>query len=135
MSRLQRVFAFVLSFSLFHATMIQTAQAAMISTEEVARSVAAEAATTGQASGHERLAAALARADVQAAMQRQGVDPTQAAERIAALTDDEAARLADQIDSAPAGGIIGAILLVFFVLLLTDILGMTKVFPFTRSVR
>ena len=44
-------------------------------------------------------------------------------------------RLADQIDSAPAGGIIGAILLVFFVLLVTDILGLTKVFPFTRSVR
>jgi len=31
--------------------------------------------------------------------------------------------------------IIGAILLVFFVLLVTDILGLTKVFPFTRSIR
>jgi len=27
------------------------------------------------------------------------------------------------------------LLLVFFVLLVTDILGLTKVFPFTRSVR
>jgi hypothetical protein len=40
------------------------------------------------------------------------------------------------MDKAPAGGgIIGAIVLVFLVLLLTDILGFTKVFPFTRSVR
>ena len=46
-----------------------------------------------------------------------------------------AARLAGQIDQAPAGGIIGVILFVFFVLLVTDILGFTKVFPFTRSIR
>ena len=97
---------------------------------------AARLATVSQTeSGHARLTAALARDDVRAEMLRQGVDPTLAQERIAALTDDEATRLADQIDSAPAGGIIGAILLVFFVLLVTDILGLTKVFPFTRSVR
>ena len=44
--------------------------------------------------------------------------------------------MADQIENAPAGsGIIGAIVLIFLVLLVTDILGFTKVFPFTRSVR
>ena len=31
--------------------------------------------------------------------------------------------------------VIGVILFVFFVLLVTDILGFTKVFPFTRSIR
>jgi hypothetical protein len=77
----------------------------------------------------------LARADVQAEMERQGLDAALAAERIAALTDEEATMLADEVDRAPAGGIIGAILLVFFVLLVTDSLGLTKVFPFTRSVR
>ena len=44
-------------------------------------------------------------------------------------------RLAGEIDKAPAGGIIEVILFVFFVLLVTDILGFTKVFPFTRSIR
>lgn len=130
MKKFKRLLAVVLSLSFFNATLIQTTQAALIPTEEIAR---AEAATSE--SGHARLAAAFARADVRAEMERQGLDPSVAAERIAALTDEEAARLADQIDSAPAGGIIGAILLVFFVLLLTDILGLTKVFPFTRSVR
>lgn len=131
MKRLQRLIAIALTVCFANATMIHSAHAGLISTEQVARSVATEQA----GAGHARLSAALARADVQAELQRQGVDAALAQERIAALTDDEAARLADQIDSAPAGGIIGAILLVFFVLLLTDILGLTKVFPFTRSIR
>lgn len=127
----QRILAVVLSVSLLHAGMIQTANAGMVSTEEVAR-----LSDEGQAgSGHARLAAALARADVRAAMESQGVDPASATERVAALTDDEAGRLAEQINNAPAGGLIGALLLVFFVLLVTDLLGLTKVFPFTRSAR
>jgi hypothetical protein len=37
----------------------------------------------------------------------------------------------------PAGGVdlLGAVLIVFLVLLLTDILGYTKVFPFTRPAK
>ena len=131
MKRIQRLLAVVLSASILNVSAIHSAQAALVPTEEAAR-----LATVSQAeSGHARLTAALARDDVRAEMLRQGVDPTLAQEWIAALTDDEATRLADQIDSAPAGGIIGAILLVFFVLLITDILGLTKVVPFTRSIR
>jgi hypothetical protein len=56
---------------------------------------------------------------------------------VAALTDAEAAQLADQIDQAPAGAsdILGVLVFIFVLLLVTDILGLTKVFPFTRSVR
>jgi hypothetical protein len=135
MKRLQRLLAFVLSFALLHATMIQTAQAGMISTEEVARSTAVDLA----GSGHARLAAGLARADVQSELERQGIDPALVVQRVAALTDDEASRLADQIDSAPAGSgigaLVGAAVFVFLVLVFTDIMGWTKVFPFTRSMR
>lgn len=53
----------------------------------------------------------------------------------ALIPTEEAGRLAEQIDSAPAEGIIGAILLVSFVLQVTDILGLTKAFPFSRSIR
>ena len=77
----------------------------------------------------------LSRDEVQTELVARGIDPTEAKSRVAALTDDEASSLASQLDKAPAGGIIGAILLVFFVLLITDILGFTKVYPFTRSVR
>ena len=45
-------------------------------------------------------------------------------------------QVAGRIDQAPAGGdILGVLFTVFIVLLVTDILGLTKVFPFTRSVR
>ncbi len=131
MKRLQRLLAIVLSVSVLNVSAMQTAHAALVSTEEAARLASASQTE----SGHARLAAALARDEVRAELLRQGVDPALAQERIAALTDAEATRLANQIDSAPAGGIIGAILLVFFVLLFTDILGLTKVFPFTRSIR
>ena len=131
MKRIQRLLAIVLSVSVLNVSAMQTAHAALVSTEEAAR--LADASQTE--SGHARLAAALARDDVRAELLRQGVDPALAQERIAALTDAEATRLANQIDSAPAGGIIGAIRLVFFGLLFTDSLGLTKVFPFTRSIR
>lgn len=115
------------------STMIHSAQAALVTTEQA---VAAQAAALAPGNGHARLAEALGRADVQAQLERLGVSADEAQARVAALSDEEAARLAVQIDSAPVGsGIVGALLLVFFVLLATDILGLTKVFPFTRSVR
>ena len=39
------------------------------------------------------------------------------------------------VREAGGDGIVGAIVLVFIVLLVTDILGYTKVFPFTRQAR
>jgi hypothetical protein len=85
----------------------------------------------------ERIAQVIDRAEVQAQLQAYGVSPAEVQARVAALTDAEAAELAARIDSLPAGGIgiIGAILIVFLVLLLTDILGYTKVFPFTKPMK
>jgi hypothetical protein len=84
----------------------------------------------------ERLAGLLDRGDVQARLQALGVDPADARARVAALSDEEAAQLAAQLDELPAGGdALGAAILIFLVLLFTDIMGYTKIFPFTRSVR
>jgi hypothetical protein len=93
--------------------------------------------TTHEALDRDRITSVLDRADVQAQLQAYGVSPSEVKARIAALTDEEAAELAARIDSLPAGGIgiLSAILVVFLVLLLTDILGLTKVFPFTRPMR
>jgi hypothetical protein len=86
--------------------------------------------------GRERIVAALERAEVAKQLQAYGVDPADVKARVAALSDEEAAQLAARLDSLPAGGdIIGALVLVFLVLLITDILGFTKIFPFTRPVR
>lgn len=83
-----------------------------------------------------RISSFLDRGEVRAQLQAKGVSPADVKARVAAMTDDEASQLAGQIDSLPAGGnILGILLTVFIVLLITDILGFTKVFPFTRSIR
>lgn len=84
-----------------------------------------------------RMIELLDRAEIQAQLQAYGVSAEEVKLRVGALTDEEAAELAARIDALPAGGvsIIGALLFVFIVLLVTDILGFTKVFPFTRPVR
>ncbi|PKO24736.1 MAG: hypothetical protein CVU35_07775 [Betaproteobacteria bacterium HGW-Betaproteobacteria-8] len=131
MNYIKRFFSAFLAAAFLSTGSIHTVQAAMISSEQVAESTV----TSSGNQDRERIIAALSREDVQAAMVARGIDPAQAKERVAALTDEEASSVASQIDSAPAGGIIGAIVLIFLVLLLTDILGFTKVYPFTRSVR
>jgi len=85
----------------------------------------------------ERVASFLERAEVRAQLQAYGVNSSDVKARVAALTDAEAAELAARIDELPAGGasVLGVALIVFLVLLLTDILGYTKVFPFTRPAK
>lgn len=80
----------------------------------------------------------IAREDVQAALIAQGINPLEAKARIDSLSDAEAIDLADQIEQQPAGGsalgiIVGALLIVFLVLLITDILGYTDIFPFVKK--
>ena len=79
--------------------------------------------------------AQLQRAEVQAGLVARGVDTAQIEQRVAALTDSEINALAERLDELPAGGtdVLGAILLIFLVLLITDILGFTDVFPFVKK--
>jgi uncharacterized protein DUF6627 len=78
----------------------------------------------------------LDRQEVRAGLEARGVGAADVKARVAAMTDDEVAQLADRIESLPAGGdVLGILLTIFIVLLITDILGFTKIFPFTRSVR
>lgn len=96
--------------------------------------------TTEEATGHpvqQRVAEMLTRDEVRVALAARGVDPAQVEARVAALTPAEAQQLADQLDRAPAGAssVLGVLFAVFIILLVTDILGLTKIFPFTRPVR
>ncbi len=81
----------------------------------------------------ERIHEILARDDVQQQLVAQGVDLAEVEARVAALSDEEAAQMAEQLEQLPAGAsVVGALVLIFLVLLVTDILGLTNVFPFTR---
>ena len=77
------------------------------------------------------------RADVVERLQAMGVDPREVAARVAELSDEEAAQLAARLEELPAGGsdILAVALIVFLVLLFTDIMGYTKIFPFTRPAK
>ena len=106
-----------------------TAQASIISSEQAMVTPAGDAS-------RERVAAFLARNDVRTELQAQGVSADDAIARVQAMSDAEVAQLADRVDQAPAGaGVVGVLFSIFLILLVTDILGLTKVFPFTRAVR
>ena len=107
-----------------------TAHAGIVSTDTVLSSAHTQSAQRDQVN------AFLQRADVRQALQAQGVDGGAAVERVNAMSDTEVAQLAGRIEQAPAGGdVLGVLFTIFIILLVTDILGLTKVFPFTRSVR
>lgn len=110
---------------------IPAAKAKMISTQALAAGASADNARA-------RIEALLERHEVRAQLIALGVDPQIAHDRVAALSDNEARSLAKHIDSLPAGGsalslIVGVGLFVFLVLLVTDILGFTDVFPFVKK--
>jgi hypothetical protein len=109
---------------------LQSAFAGMVETDQ---------AVSHELAGQDRakISAFIDREDVLAQLQTQGVTAGEAKARANALTDDEAHKIAGRLDQLPVGGdgIIGALLFIFIVLLITDILGLTKVFPFTHAIQ
>ena len=76
--------------------------------------------------------AVLDRADVQAQLEKLGVDQAQAAERVAALSDQELATMADRMGELPAGGDALAVIgIVFVVLLILELTGVIDIFKRT----
>jgi uncharacterized lipoprotein YajG len=109
------------------------AQAGIVTTEQA---LAVQIATPQSDASRERVAAFFNREDVRAELQAQGVSADDALARVQAMSDVEVAQLAQRVDQAPAGaGVVGVLFTVFLILLVTDILGFTKVFPFTRAIR
>jgi hypothetical protein len=107
-----------------------SAHAALVRSEQLLQS---------ESTARDKISSFLARAEVQRQLVARGVDPGEVQARVAALSDDQARDLAARIDQLPAGGdgvgdVLGVLLLIFVILLITDILGLTKVFPFTRPI-
>lgn len=114
----------------FFSVLWAPAQAALVQTGQVLPMSDAEQTRA-------RLQVMLERADVRAQLEAWGVDPQAAQARVDSLTPQELAELSARMDQLPAGGsTVGTIavvsLIVFLVLLTTDIMGYTDIFPFTR---
>ena len=104
------------------------AHAALVTTDQVLK----------QALDRERLQVFLDRSEVRRQLEAWGVDTEQATAWLEGLTDQEIAEIVSQIDQMPAGGsalgtLVGAALIAFIVLLITDILGYTDIFPFIEK--
>jgi hypothetical protein len=83
----------------------------------------------------DRLVKLLDRQEVKAALIERGVDPAMAVARVATMTPEEVHNINQKIDDLPAGGssLLGAAVLIFLVLLFTDIMGWTDIFPFVKK--
>ncbi len=127
--------SFFLLFSFFLLDFsVQTAKSQMIGTDSV---IAAQK----QEAKRERVIAFLGRDDVRQSMVQRGVDAAEAQKRVASLSDSELTKISQAMEQLPAGGdagvgtIIGAMVFIFVVLLITDLLGLTHVFPFVTHRR
>jgi hypothetical protein len=122
------ILSFVLSATLF----AQVSFAQIASTEALLGNAPA-------LNAKEKLLQMTSREDVTKKFEEMGVDPKMIEARIASMSDTEATEVAQQIDTLPAGAdagmsIIGAIVFIFVLLLITDLLGVTKVFNFTKPI-
>jgi len=103
------------------------AQAGIVSTEQAFAGATLDA-------DRAQLAETLARADIRAAFVAQGVDPAVIEARVASLSADEVRALNERMDQLPAGGdVLGVLFTIFIILLITDLIGWTSVFPFTKK--
>jgi hypothetical protein len=76
----------------------------------------------------------LARTEVRSQLAAYGIQPEEASVRVASLSDREVAWLVGKLDELPAGEggfetVVISALIVFLVLLATDIMGFTDLFP------
>jgi hypothetical protein len=130
--RYSRFVAFPLAALMMAVSMpIGAAQAALIGTDQVID-------TSAAAADRARVAAFLARDDVRGELEAMGVNPDEAAARVAGMSDPEVRKMAARIDTLPAGqgvaeALISAALIIFIVLLVTDLMGVTDVFPFVKG--
>ncbi len=107
---------------------VPVAQAALVGTTAVLGT-----STLSHSSERQQVLSQLHRQDVQAQLKARGVDPEQVQARVNSLSNSEVHTLAMQLDQLPAGaGGLEIVLLVFLILILTDIAGITHIFTFVR---
>jgi hypothetical protein len=115
--------ALAISFCLIGLPMMQSASAAIISTET--------AIEMDERQGRiDHINDVLARDSVQRMMIQFGVDPANASGRVAALTDTELQTLEQQLEQLPAGGVgfVEVVGIVAIVLVILELLGVTNFF-------
>lgn len=129
---IQRILAqFAIALVLIASLPVGAVQAGLVSTDQVMTD------TFGVSEERARVEAFLARDEVREQFAALGVDADEAKMRVAALSDTEISKIAGELDKLPAGeGILTTIAIgagvIFLILVITDIAGITNVFSFIR---
>lgn len=132
--RLCRAIALPLAVVMFLVSVPWSApRAALVTTDTIIESMSVER-------DRQAVLNFLDREEVVAQFRELGLSPEEAKARVAAMSDNEIRQVAGRIDELQAGqGVIGAILgialIVFIILLITDLAGATDVFPFVKKQR
>ena len=70
---------------------------------------------------------------IQTQLEKGGVSRTDSVLRVSSMSDSQVLQIHQRMDETPAGaGAAGAVLFVFVVLAITDLMGATDIFPFIR---
>ena len=124
--RQSRIISLLLISSMLFLSMQPMVNASIVTTEDL---VAEQQFKIDR----EYLITSLQREEVQAALINQGVDISMAKQRVASMTHEEVRTLNGKMDQLPAGsGLVDSVVFVLLVLLITDIVGWTDVYPFVR---
>jgi len=103
-------------------------QAAMVSSESLLNQAQHNVSIS-------QMTSLLDREEIQAQLTAMGVDPVAAKARVSQMNAAELAELNHRLDELPAGSdVLGVLLTIFIVLVITDMLGATDVFPFVKNI-
>jgi hypothetical protein len=117
----------MLAVSILFVSVQPAVNAAIVSTSDLV-------ATEQSKVGRESLLNSLEREEVRTALTSQGVDLEMAKQRVSSMTDEEVRALNQKLDEMPAGGgVVATVVIIFLVLVITDILGRTDVYPFVNK--
>ncbi|SDH55747.1 hypothetical protein SAMN05216603_11098 [Pseudomonas benzenivorans] len=126
-SLFRRLAAVLAVFHVLMVVQVPLANAAMIGTVEVL-------AEQQQQVDRQQLLSMLDDQGVQDKLQAMGVDRSQVEARINSLTNTELAQFNQQLQDAPAGGILGVIVLFLVIFIITDMLCATDIFSFIKCI-
>lgn len=133
LSRFMRGVALTMALVMLATSLpINLARAAMVSTDQVVEQSALAAERT-------RVMEFMAREDVHEQLRALGIEPDEAMQRTASLSDAEVQEIAGHLNQLPAGEgaigiVLGVLLFILIVLIITDLLGLTNAFTFIKPV-
>ena len=123
----RRLASVLVASQLLVVAQVPLAQAAMVGTGEVLQA-------QQQQVDRQQLLAMLDDRGVRDKLASLGVEREQVEQRIQSLTNAELAQFNQQLSEAPAGGIIGIIVLFLVIFIITDLLCATDLFTFVKCI-